>query len=145
MQALPTIRRDSAGTGAEPRCLTAPLAITPRADGEGAQEIGDEALRAGLERRPVSRRPRPVPSQQEPGMPDYPSPFDRTRIERAAARLPPLEWEVLRLAAAEDLANDAIAARLGIAVAEVERLLAQALVDLDHHLRRQARPWWRFW
>ena len=67
------------------------------------------------------------------------------RLAAALAHLEPLEREVYTLAAVEGLANDEIASRLGLSGAEVERLLADALCDLDRALGAPARPWWRAW
>jgi len=67
------------------------------------------------------------------------------RLERAAAKLRPMEREVLVLSAREGLSNAEIAARLGMTPEAVERLLATALCRLDRALERQKRPWWRFW
>lgn len=67
------------------------------------------------------------------------------RLEKAAARLRPIEREVLVLSAREGLSNGEIAARLGITPEAAERLLARALCSLDRALERQGRPWWRFW
>lgn len=67
------------------------------------------------------------------------------RLEQAAARLRPLEHEVLFLSARDHLANDQIAEHLGISTEAAERLLAKALRKLDRALERQERPWWRFW
>ena len=67
------------------------------------------------------------------------------RLERAASSLRPAEREVLVLSAGERLSNDEIAARLGITPEAAERLLAEALYQLDVALERQERPWWRFW
>ena len=53
------------------------------------------------------------------------------RLAAAAMQLRPLEREVLWLAAGEHLANDAIARRLGIPAEQAERLLAEALRNLD--------------
>ena len=68
------------------------------------------------------------------------------RLERAAAKLRPIEREVLILSARDGLSNGEIAARLGITAAAAERILARALCRLDRALERQRRrPWWRFW
>jgi RNA polymerase sigma factor (sigma-70 family) len=67
------------------------------------------------------------------------------RLERAVAKLRPIEREVLALSAREGLSNGEIAARLGITREAAERLLAKALRRLDRTLERQERPWWRFW
>lgn len=67
------------------------------------------------------------------------------RLEQAAARLRPLEREVLFLSARERLPNQEVAERLGITSEAAERLLAKALRKLDRALERQERPWWRFW
>ena len=66
-------------------------------------------------------------------------------LEMAVARLPPMQREILFLSAAEGLALDAIAARLGRSPAQVERDLAKALCKIDRWLERQERPWWKFW
>jgi RNA polymerase sigma factor (sigma-70 family) len=67
------------------------------------------------------------------------------RLARAAAKLRPLEREVLALSAGQGLTNAQIAARLEITVHAVERVLAEALYKLDRELERQERPWWRLW
>lgn len=67
------------------------------------------------------------------------------RLEKAVARLRPIEREVLMLSARERLPNEEIAARLGITAEAAERLLAKALCKLDRAIERQDRPWWRFW
>jgi DNA-directed RNA polymerase specialized sigma24 family protein len=73
------------------------------------------------------------------------SPITSERLEKAAARLHADECEALRLAAGEHLSAGKIAERLGISAAEAEAMVASALLGLDRALRRQARPWWRFW
>ena len=72
-------------------------------------------------------------------------PIDAGRIERAARCLSSREREVLVLSAGENLGLDTVADRLGLSTTEAERLLADALCKLDRALRRQERPWWRFW
>jgi RNA polymerase sigma factor (sigma-70 family) len=67
------------------------------------------------------------------------------RLEEAAARLRPIEREVLFLSASEGLPYAEIAARLGISTEAVKGHLADALYFLDRDLERQERPWWKFW
>ena len=67
------------------------------------------------------------------------------RIERAAARLRPIEREVLVLAAREGLTSAEIAVRLGITPDRAGRLLASALANLDRALERHGQRWWRRW
>ena len=67
------------------------------------------------------------------------------RLERAAVCLRPIEREVLFLSAREGRSNDQVAEQLGITTEAAERLLAKALRKLDRVLKRQERPWWRFW
>lgn len=61
-------------------------------------------------------------------------PGDRARVLAALRRLPPRTRAVLRLAAAEGLGYEAIAARLGLSVAAVEAHLADALVRVNRDL-----------
>ncbi|PTS90580.1 hypothetical protein DBR17_01270 [Sphingomonas sp. HMWF008] len=55
-------------------------------------------------------------------------------MRRAVAALPERERAVFWLCAVEGLDYRAIAERLGISLAEVERLLAAALLVIDRHL-----------
>ncbi len=64
------------------------------------------------------------------------------RWRRAFARLDPVTREVFRLHAEEELAYEAIAARLGLTACEVERHIADAVHELA---RRVDRPWWQLW
>lgn len=70
---------------------------------------------------------------------------DRAQFEAAAARLVPIEREVLMLSAGEDLELGAIAARLGISIDAAAGHLADALYNLHRLLDEPGRPWWRFW
>lgn len=72
-------------------------------------------------------------------------PVELERLEKAAARLRPIEREVLVLSAGEGLSNDGLAARLGITPRAAERILARAICKVDRALERQERPWWRLW
>jgi DNA-directed RNA polymerase specialized sigma24 family protein len=72
-------------------------------------------------------------------------PVDLVRLRKAAAKLRPIEREVLYLSSAEELRNDAVAERLGITTEAAEGHLANALIKLDREMERQERPWWRFW
>ncbi len=67
------------------------------------------------------------------------------RLSTAVSRLRPIEREVLLLSAGEKLWNDEVAVRLGITTEEAERHLSSAIRKLGRELRRQERPWWRFW
>ena len=73
------------------------------------------------------------------------------RLEQAASSLSAVEREVLVLSAREHLSNRAIAARLGIAPAAAERILARAIRKLAAAIDRQERaahrpgPWRRLW
>lgn len=78
-------------------------------------------------------------------MANQPRPPDPDRLERAVSRLKPIEREVLFLSAREGLRTDQIAAQLDLSRETVERHLADALCNLDRHLERMNRPWWRFW
>jgi len=64
------------------------------------------------------------------------------RLRRAFAKLDPVTREVFRLHRIEGLGYDTIATRVGIAPAEAERRVADALYELA---RRMDRPWWKFW
>lgn len=59
-------------------------------------------------------------------------------MRRAVAALPERERSVFWLCAVDGLDYPAIAARLGISLAEVERLLAAALLAIDRHLEDAA-------
>ena len=67
------------------------------------------------------------------------------RVARAAARMSPLESEILVLSAGHRLRNEEIAARLGLSERRVERLLGRALRKFDRALERREQRWWSFW
>ena len=67
------------------------------------------------------------------------------RLAEALARLDPRERDVYLLGAVEGLSNVEIAVRLGATAAEVEKLLASALCNLDRALKAPRHSWWRFW
>ncbi len=62
------------------------------------------------------------------------------RVERAAAKLPHIEREVLRLSAREKLDYYQIGEQLDLSVKQVERHLANALCNLDRNMKRR---WWQ--
>lgn len=66
----------------------------------------------------------------------------RRRMERALARLSPVERQVLMLNAREGLGLADIAIRLGLPVEAVQGHLADALCRLDRLLRRRRRWYW---
>lgn len=78
-------------------------------------------------------------------MPNDRPPNGQGRLERAAATLGEDEREALGLHAAGDVSSAEIAARLGISEAEVEPLVARALLKMERALAGLDRPWWRFW
>lgn len=59
----------------------------------------------------------------------------RATIQCAVAALPDAQRAVFQLCAVEGLAYHEVGARLGISTAEVEHLLAEALVTIDRSLR----------
>jgi len=59
----------------------------------------------------------------------------RAAIQRAVVALPDVQRAVFQLCAVEGLAYPEVGARLGIKAAEVEHLLAEALVAIDRSLR----------
>ena len=67
------------------------------------------------------------------------------RVARAAARMSPLERQILVLSAGHRLRNDEIAARLGLSERRVERLLARALRKFDRALEPREQRWWSSW
>ena len=66
----------------------------------------------------------------------------RRRMERALAKLRPVERQVLMLNAREGLGLADIAIRLGLPVEAVQGHLADALCRLDRLLRRRRRWYW---
>lgn len=56
-------------------------------------------------------------------------------MRRAVAALPEAQRAVFQLCAVEGLAYPEVGARLGISTAEVEHLLAEAIVAVDRSLR----------
>ena len=67
------------------------------------------------------------------------------RLRRALAELDGITRAVFVMSAADGLSYSEIALRLGISAEDVERRLADALYQLDRHIERMERPWWRFW
>lgn len=65
--------------------------------------------------------------------------MDLRAVLAALRELEPLERAVFQLCAVDGLDYPAIAERLGIGVAEVERLLASALLAIDRHLEQASR------
>lgn len=66
-------------------------------------------------------------------------------IDRAIARLRPVERDAFLLHRIDGLAYDVIAARLGMTAHEVEEHIASALSQLTRQLRRARATKWRRW
>jgi len=66
-------------------------------------------------------------------------------MESAVKRMPALERDVLLAHRLDNLTFDQIAERLGISSAEVLRIVASAIANLDRNLRDPRRHWWRLW
>ena len=66
------------------------------------------------------------------------------RLEQALAELDLRSRQAFLMSAAEGLTYAQIAERLGISTADVERLLADALYELDRRMERTRRRSWRF-
>jgi DNA-directed RNA polymerase specialized sigma24 family protein len=75
-----------------------------------------------------------------PKPPDF-SP-DPAAVERAIARLPFLEREVLRLKARDGFTFSEIGAILGVSPQAAEARFARALFRLRAQLGRRPRQWW---
>ena len=71
--------------------------------------------------------------------------LDIERLRRAAAHLPAVQREVLRLSAVELLSYERISDRLGISPEAVQSHLADALYSIGRHVQPRKRAWWRFW
>ncbi|WP_129791523.1 sigma factor-like helix-turn-helix DNA-binding protein [Sphingosinicella sp. CPCC 101087] len=67
---------------------------------------------------------------------------DCRRLVRALAELEPRTREIFLMNAADGLSYAEIAARLDITTDDVERHVADALIELD---RRMERRWWHLW
>lgn len=67
------------------------------------------------------------------------------RIERALRKLPRLQRDIFLAARLDDLSYAEIAERTGLAVRDVERHIANALVSIERRLRKPPRRWWRIW
>jgi DNA-directed RNA polymerase specialized sigma24 family protein len=70
---------------------------------------------------------------------------DLVRLRKAAAKLRPIEREVLYLSSAEGLRNDAVAERLAITTKAVARHLRNALIKIDREMEHLERHWWKYW
>ena len=66
------------------------------------------------------------------------------RLEQALTELDQRARQTFLMSAVEGLSYAQIAERLGISTVEVERLLAEALYELDRRMERRRRRWWRF-
>ncbi len=77
-------------------------------------------------------------------MTDTPDPRTLRRLRRAIRMLPRDQHAVFCAVRYEDLDYEQVAARTGLAVREVEQLLAQAMFAITRDMDRPPRrPWWR--
>jgi DNA-directed RNA polymerase specialized sigma24 family protein len=76
-------------------------------------------------------------------MTDRPPPAEVRRIERAVRKLPRLQREIFLAVRIDGFSYDYIAERAGLTVHQVERLFAEAIVNIDRNLNR--RRWWERW
>ena len=72
-------------------------------------------------------------------------PAEVARIADAMRRLSPMQREVLLAVRLEDRTYAEIGARMGLSVAQVERLFAASLSGLLRNLDQPSRHWWRRW
>lgn len=104
------------------------------------------AAAAGTDRRPESRAvPDPCRGMRIIMMTSKFARPEQARFNIAIARLSPMEREVLKLSAAENLDLDEVAARLGITSEAAAGHLADALYRLHRLLDRSRRPARRSW
>lgn len=66
----------------------------------------------------------------------------RQRLQRASARMTPLQRDVMRQLRFDETSSTNVAAALGVAEAEVCQAFTAALVILDQELERPF-PWWK--
>jgi len=67
------------------------------------------------------------------------------RIEDAMRRVPRRQREIFLAIRLDNLGYAEIAERIGLTVAEVERLFADALANFTRNLDQPRRYWWRRW
>jgi RNA polymerase sigma-70 factor (ECF subfamily) len=73
------------------------------------------------------------------------TPDDTERIEQALLAMPARTRTIFLLHRLDGLTYAAIAERCGIGVNEVERHIAEAMLQLDRALDDRRPPWWRRW
>ena len=78
-------------------------------------------------------------------MTEHPDPKRLKRLAQAIRKLPRCQREIFCAIRFDDLGYEEIAQRTGLTVAEVERLFAEALLNLIRRLDGKAKCWWRFW
>ncbi|UUL83785.1 RNA polymerase sigma factor [Sphingomonas qomolangmaensis] len=65
-------------------------------------------------------------------------------LERAIRKLPRRQREIFCAVRCDDLSYEEIAERTGLTVVEVERLFAEALLNIMRRLDLKPKRWWRF-
>jgi RNA polymerase sigma-70 factor (ECF subfamily) len=81
-------------------------------------------------------------------MVDHRAPHEQeqlARMEAALLRLPRLTREVFLANRLDHLTYAEIASRTGLTVPQVRRHMTRALLALEQAIRRETRPWWKFW
>jgi DNA-directed RNA polymerase specialized sigma24 family protein len=77
---------------------------------------------------------------------EQPDPRTLKRLRHAIRNLPRDQHEVFCAARFEDLGYEQIAQRTGLAVRQVEHLLAEALLTITQEMDSPTRRrWWRHW
>lgn len=78
-------------------------------------------------------------------MSGVPDPAFLRRLEEAVANLPRLQREIFLAHRLDGLLYADIAARTGLSVKRVKRLMADAICNIDRQMCGQRLRWWHRW